>query len=83
MLKSLAGKFGVPWDSIATATMGSSDPNDINSWLENNGGKKLPSGYWAFDAGQEITIPPPADQPEPDLDIMLASLSDLTGDALA
>ena len=60
-LKNLGEKFGVSWESIAEATMGSSKPQEINNWLAENGGKKLPSGYWAFNPGQQITIPLPGE----------------------
>ena len=61
-LASLSDQWGVPWESIAEATMGVSKPEDINTWLAENGGRKLPSGYWAFMPGQEIVIPPPEEE---------------------
>ncbi|MBN2495041.1 MAG: LysM peptidoglycan-binding domain-containing protein [Deltaproteobacteria bacterium] len=61
-LANLGERFGIPWQTIAEATMGTSDPKAINKWLQENGGKKLPSGYWAFNEGQEIKIPPPAEE---------------------
>jgi LysM domain-containing protein len=79
-LANLGEKFGIPWEAIAEATMGTSNPKEINDWLANNGGRKLPSGYWAFTPGQEIIIPAPADQAEPELGSVLADVSNVTGD---
>jgi hypothetical protein len=81
-LAKLGEKFGVPWESIAEATMGTSDPKAINSWLAENGGKKLPSGYWAFSPGQEVRIPPPAADAVPSLDAVLADVGRVTGEEL-
>ena len=82
-LKSLSEKFGVAWDDIAEASMGTRNPGEINEWLEHNGGRKLKSGYWAFSDGLEMTIPPPADQPMPDVVSMMVSLVELTGSTVA
>lgn len=82
-LKSLAEVFNLPWETIAEATMGSSDGGDINSWLGENGGRKLPSGYWAFADGMEVIIPAPEAGEAPDIDAAIASLGNLTGEALA
>ncbi len=82
-LKSLAEQFNLPWEAIAEATMGSSDGGDINSWLEENGGRKLPSGWWAFADGMQVVIPAPEIGDAPDIDGAIAALSNLTGDALA
>ena len=60
-LANLGERFGIKWQSIAEATMSTSKPSAINSWLANNGGRKLKSGYFAFSEGQEIKIPAPAD----------------------
>ncbi len=57
-LATLAKKFGLEWKEIASATMGTSEPNEINSWLSSNGGTKV-GKYWAFAEGQHITIPLP------------------------
>ena len=32
-LANLGEKFGMPWERIADATMGTSDPKEINKWL--------------------------------------------------
>lgn len=58
-LKNLGERFGLDWEKIADATMGTHEPKSINTWLSNNGGKKLKSGWWAFSEGQEIKIPAP------------------------
>ncbi len=60
-LGNLGERFGIAWEKIADATMGTHKPAEINSWLEKNGGKKLKSGYWAFNDGQEVKIPAPED----------------------
>lgn len=67
-LQKLADQFGLEWEDIADATMGTHEPKEINEWLSNNGGKKLKSGYWAFSEGQQIMIPPPPEGAQEEID---------------
>ncbi|MEL6543534.1 MAG: hypothetical protein AAFQ82_02845 [Myxococcota bacterium] len=63
-LARLGEAFGVGWEAVAEATMGTRVPREINQWLASNGGRKLSSGFWAFTLGQTIKIPPPEAEPQ-------------------
>ncbi len=55
-LLGLSLLYGVSWQEIAQATMGTTSGKAIDSWLSNNGGVPVPAG-WSFAPGMIAKIP--------------------------